>query len=90
MIVNKPEYVRLWTETRLEGLQLWVKRPVSGRLTLRVGGSEYVSRRIESLPERRITLTLPAHGGLVDSFWSSDERPCNRPGGNLDPSPASE
>ncbi|QIG52257.1 FAD-dependent oxidoreductase [Nordella sp. HKS 07] len=46
--------------------QMRVSRPVSGRLSLRVAGSEYASRRISSRPERRITLPLPPRDGPLE------------------------
>jgi len=48
----------------LDRLQLRVNRPVRGRLVLRIGDKEVVSRRIDSRPERRILLPMPAlpHG----------------------------
>lgn len=50
----------------LDRLQLRVNRPVSGRLSLHVGGAEVASRRIATRPERRITLPLPAGTGPVE------------------------
>lgn len=50
----------------LDRFQLRLNRPVSGRLSLRVAGSEYASRRITSRPERRITLPLPPTDGQVE------------------------
>lgn len=47
-------------------LQLRVTRPVAGRLTVKVGGSEYASRRIDTRPERRITVPLPPRAGAVE------------------------
>lgn len=47
-------------------LQLRVTRPVAGRLIVKVGGSEYASRRIDTRPERRITVPLPPRAGAVD------------------------
>jgi thioredoxin reductase len=47
-------------------LQLRVTRPVAGRLTLKVAGSEYASQRIDGRPERRITVPLPPRAGAVD------------------------
>ncbi len=47
-------------------LQLRVTRPVAGWLRLKVAGSEYASRRIDSRPERRITVPLPPRAGAVD------------------------
>ncbi|MBK1868162.1 NAD(P)/FAD-dependent oxidoreductase [Aestuariivirga sp. YIM B02566] len=47
-------------------LQLRVTRSVAGRLTVKVGGSEYASRRIDTRPERRITVPLPPRAGAVE------------------------
>lgn len=47
-------------------LQLRVTRPIAGRLTVKVGGSEYASRRIDTRPERRITVPLPPRAGAVE------------------------
>jgi NADPH-dependent 2,4-dienoyl-CoA reductase/sulfur reductase-like enzyme len=46
--------------------QLRVSRPVRGRLVAKVGGVEYAAKRIDSRPERRITLPLPAKAGPVE------------------------
>lgn len=43
----------------LDHLQLRVDRPVRGWLSLRVDGVEIAGRRIDALPERRISLPLP-------------------------------
>lgn len=46
--------------------QLRVNRPVRGRLIAKVGDVEYAAKRIDSRPERRITLPLPAKAGPVE------------------------
>lgn len=61
-----PQRVQQQEGAALDRLQLRVKRPVSGRLFLRVSGCEFASRRINSRPERRITLPLPPGGGPVE------------------------
>ncbi|PZX51688.1 NAD(P)/FAD-dependent oxidoreductase [Cereibacter changlensis] len=48
------------------GLQLRVSRAVSGRLSVRVDGREVASRLLTALPERRISLDLPAAQGPVE------------------------
>lgn len=50
----------------LDRFQLRVGRPAKGRLSARVGGVEYAARRIDALPERRITLPLPPRSGPVE------------------------
>lgn len=50
----------------LDRLQLRVRRPVAGRLTLRVAGAEVASLAIATRPERRITLPLPPGEGPVE------------------------
>lgn len=50
----------------LDRLQLRVARPVSGRLSLRVGGAEVYARAIHTLPDRRLTLPLPPGDGPVE------------------------
>lgn len=47
-------------------LQLRVNRPVKGRIVARAGGAEYESQKIDSRPERRITLPLPPRGAPVE------------------------
>jgi thioredoxin reductase len=61
-----PQTVGRHEGTAFDRLQLRVDRPVSGRLSLRVDGSEYASRRIDSRPERRITLPMPPARGRVE------------------------
>lgn len=50
----------------LDRFQMRVNRAVAGRLSLRVGGVQYASLRIDSRPERRITLPLPSTEGEVE------------------------
>lgn len=57
---------RVATGAGLDRLQLRVTRPVAGRLSLRVGGAEIYSRRLNTVPERRITLPLPPGTGPVE------------------------
>lgn len=47
-------------------LQLRVTRPVAGRLILKAAGRKYASRRIDTRPERRITVPLPPRAGTVE------------------------
>ncbi len=47
-------------------LQLRVNRPVKGRIVARAGGVEYTSQKIDSRPERRITLPLPPRAAPVE------------------------
>lgn len=47
-------------------LQLRVNRPVKGRIVARAGGVEYTSQKIDSRPERRITLPLPPRATPVE------------------------
>lgn len=61
-----PQLVGAEPAPALDRLQLRVTRPVKGRLSLRVDGSEKASRRIDSRPERRITLPIPRVGGAVE------------------------
>lgn len=61
-----PQVVVRHDRSALDRFQLRVSRPVSGRLSLRVAGAEYASRRITSRPERRITLPLPPADGPVE------------------------
>ncbi|MFZ5672393.1 MAG: FAD-dependent oxidoreductase [Pseudomonadota bacterium] len=61
-----PHAVVPQADAALDRFQLRVSRPVSGRLSLRVSGSEYASRRLTSRPERRITLPLPPTEGPVE------------------------
>jgi thioredoxin reductase len=52
-------------EPALPALQLRLGRAARGRLVLSRAGAELSSRRIDSLPERRILLPLPRGEGLV-------------------------
>jgi len=61
-----PQAVTSCESLAFDRFQLRVGRPVAGRLSLRVGGVEYASRRIDSRPERRITLPLPRQAGEVE------------------------
>ena len=61
-----PQAVRAPEGAAFDRLQMRVNRPVRGRLSLRVAGSEYASRSIVSRPERRITLPLPPTDGPVE------------------------
>lgn len=54
-------------------LNIRVRRPVRGRLSLRVAGAEVASRAIHALPERRITLPMPPAGGPVELVLLEDE-----------------
>ncbi|MCU0829007.1 MAG: NAD(P)/FAD-dependent oxidoreductase, partial [Tabrizicola sp.] len=47
-------------------LQLRLNRPAKGRLRLVQDGVTLLEKRIDSLPERRITLPLPAPNGTAD------------------------
>lgn len=47
-------------------LQLRVTHPVAGRLILKAAGRKYASRRIDTRPERRITVPLPPRAGAVE------------------------
>jgi thioredoxin reductase len=61
-----PQAMTLYESPAFDRFQLRVNRSVVGRLSLRVGGVEYTSRRIDSRPERRITLPLPRQEGEVE------------------------
>lgn len=61
-----PQAVFRHDSPALDRFQMRVSRPVSGRLSLRVGGTEYASRNIASRPERRLTLPLPPTNGPVE------------------------
>jgi len=61
-----PQTVRAPENAAFDRFQMRVNRPVRGRLSLRVAGSEYASRSIVSRPERRITLPLPPADGPVE------------------------
>lgn len=61
-----PQVVRAPDGAALDCFQMRVNRPVRGRLSLRVAGSEYASRSIVSRPERRITMPLPPTEGQVE------------------------
>lgn len=54
-------------------LQLRLARPARGRLRLVQDGVTLVDRRIDSLPERRITLPLPALRGTADITLTLEE-----------------
>jgi thioredoxin reductase len=55
-------------------LQLRLNRPAKGRLRLMQDGICLLSRRIESLPERRITLPLPKPRSTADITLTLEER----------------
>lgn len=55
-------------------LQLRLNRPAKGRLRLMQDGTCLLSRRIESLPERRITLPLPKPRSTADITLTLEER----------------
>ncbi len=55
-------------------LQLRLNRPAKGRLRLMQEGQCLLTRRIESLPERRITLPLPALRSTSDITLTLEER----------------
>lgn len=62
-----PQYIQpANADAAFQSLQLRVNRPVSGRLSLRVDGVEVAGRRIDTRPERRISLPLPAAPGRVE------------------------
>jgi thioredoxin reductase len=50
----------------LAQFQIRADHGAHGRLGLRVDGHEVAGRRVSVLPERRLTLPLPARGGRVD------------------------
>ncbi len=57
-----------------DGLQLRLNRPAKGRLRLMQDGVCLMDRRIDSLPERRITLPLPALRSASDVTLTLEER----------------
>lgn len=61
-----PQQVDVHPDAALDRVQLRVTRPVRGRLSLRIDGIEIVSRRLDSRPERRITLPAPGRSGAVE------------------------
>jgi Thioredoxin reductase len=61
-----PQRIGRVGETAHRRFQLRVNRPVKGRLSVRAAGVEYTSIRIDSRPERRITVPLPPHAAPVE------------------------
>ncbi|MEM9221708.1 MAG: FAD/NAD(P)-binding oxidoreductase [Pseudomonadota bacterium] len=54
-----PKYISGADTRAFDVLQARVMRPVKGRLGVCVGTSEFAGRRLDTLPERRLTLALP-------------------------------
>ncbi|MEM8664110.1 MAG: FAD-dependent oxidoreductase [Pseudomonadota bacterium] len=54
-----PQYISGADTRAFDVLQARVKHPVKGRLSVCTGGSEVTARRVNTRPERRLTMDLP-------------------------------